>query len=301
MSYFHCFVDLDTIDELRSVYLTPDICAQQQTSARVTTSQYDEFFPEFSEEMDDESDSESDEAMSVATSIMDEELFALRPQHADIFGEEIAVGEEAFIDDVVPRRKKLSRELKKQVNVVSATLTDLSVVVSSLNHVSQGAGYIAKLVLNDSEFYSLDALACSCDFTKITKEDNLRIAVEQHLNRVLADLYDEINNEESHSCTGNTAVDSDKATVKFQFYSVPDDRPPSLKIQIENFRVALDDIILRHLSAFVHDNEKTSVRLNLKIKLVDTQIIAIDPKSKSIRIKLNDCVIEHLKENNVMI
>lgn len=43
----------DTIDELHSAYLTPDIYAQQQTSAGVTTFRYEEFFPEFPEEMDE--------------------------------------------------------------------------------------------------------------------------------------------------------------------------------------------------------------------------------------------------------
>lgn len=59
---------------------------------------------------------------------------------------------------------------------------------------------------------------------------NFRIAVHQHFNRILGDLYAEISSEESHNYTGNTLVDSDKTTVKFQFYSLPDNQRPSLKV-----------------------------------------------------------------------
>lgn len=43
-------------------------------------------------------------------------------------------------------------------------------------------------------------------------------------------------------------------------------------MQIEGFRATFDDIVLMHLSAFIYDDQKTSVPLNLKINLVDTQI-----------------------------
>lgn len=44
------------------------------------------------------------------------------------------------------------------------------------------------------------------------------------------------------------------------------------QMQIEGFRATLDDIVLMHLSAFVYDNQKTTVPLNLEINLADTQI-----------------------------
>lgn len=45
------------------------------------------------------------------------------------------------------------------------------------------------------------------------------------------------------------------------------------QVQIEGLRAAFDDIILMHLSAFTYDDQKTGLPLNMKISLLDTQII----------------------------
>ncbi|KAK6110177.1 hypothetical protein QQG55_38835 [Brugia pahangi] len=230
-----------------------------------------EGFSEFSQQIDNELVDTEDEIMSVATNISEEQQLMLFDVEDDIFTEEVVIGEEAFADEVISKPKKLPKELKQQVNVVSAIMNDLNVVVSSLNNASQGAGYIRKIM------------------------------VQQFLNRELGDIYTAINNQE---CDLNRNIEmnngNDKTTVNFQFSS-SDRQPLSIKMQIEGFRATLDDIILVHLSAFICDNQKTSVPLNLKINLMDTQITIGDPRAKPLRIKLNDCVIEQTEEDDTIL
>uniref|UniRef100_A0AAF5PGM0 Uncharacterized protein n=2 Tax=Wuchereria bancrofti TaxID=6293 RepID=A0AAF5PGM0_WUCBA len=231
-----------------------------------------EGFSEFSQQIDNELVDAEDEIMSVATNISEEQQLMLFDVEDDIFAEEVVIGEEAFADEVISKPKKMCKELKQQVNVVSAIMNDLNVVISSLSNASQGAGYIRK------------------------------ITVQQSFNRKLGDIYTAINSQGSCDFTRNNEMNSgnDKTTVNFQFSS-SDGQPLSIKVQIEGFRASLDDIILMHLSAFICDDQKTSVPLNLKINLMDTQITVRDPKAKPLRIKLNDCVIEQTEEDDTTI
>ncbi|EFO26856.1 hypothetical protein LOAG_01626 [Loa loa] len=246
---------------------TPEQEVSSVGAATAFRNENQEGFPEFSQQIDSELVSAEDETISVATNISEEQQLMLFNVDDDIFTEEIVIAEEVFADEIMLKPKKTCKELKQQVNVVSATLNDLIVVVSSLNNASQGAGYITK------------------------------IAVQQSFKRELDDIYAAINSQESHDFIGNAVVNNGKTTVNFQFYSLPDGQPPSIKVQIEGFRATLDDTILMHLSAFIYDDQKTSVPSNLKINLVDTQITVRDPKTKSFRIKLNDCVIEQTEDD----
>uniref|UniRef100_A0A0R3RQW1 GOLD domain-containing protein n=1 Tax=Elaeophora elaphi TaxID=1147741 RepID=A0A0R3RQW1_9BILA len=264
-----------TVEELRAASLTPASDIRQHISTTATPTNlredFDDIFSDFAMQMDNT----SEEAMSVTTNISEEEqqLMMLGDDAGDddIFVEEIAVGEEAFADEVNPKRKKMCKDSNKQVNVVSTILSDLNVVVSSLNNASQGAGYITK------------------------------IAVQQYINKELGDIYVAINSEKSCDFVGSIPASNDKTIVKFQFHSLPYGQSLSLKMQIEGFRATLDDIILSHLSAFIYDNEKTDVPLNLKINVADTQITVRNPKAKSFRIKLNDCIIEQAEEDDATI
>ncbi|CAG9533485.1 unnamed protein product [Cercopithifilaria johnstoni] len=268
-----CSKKAGTIEELHAACLTPISYSRQQTNANTATTFQDnneDVFPEFPQQMDGELQSASDETMSVTTNISEEEqqLMVLDTGEDDIFIDEIVVGEEVLADEAIPKRNKICKEFKKQVNVVSAILNDMSVVVSSLNNASQGAGYITK------------------------------IAVKQYLNVELDEIYASINSQESCYPSGSISTNTDKTTVKFQFHSLPNGQAPLIKMQIEGFRATLDDIVLMHLSAFIYDNQKASVPLNLEINLMDTQITVRDPKAKSVRIKLSGCVIEQTEEDD---
>ncbi|VDO32428.1 unnamed protein product [Onchocerca flexuosa] len=100
----------------------------------------------------------------------------------------------------------------------------------------------------------------------------IRIAVQQSFNKELGDIYAAINNHENNYSSEKIPANNGKTTANFQFYSFSNGQPSSVKVQIEGFRATLDDIILMHLSAFIYDDQKTNVPVNLKINLIDTQI-----------------------------
>ncbi|OZC09211.1 hypothetical protein X798_03755 [Onchocerca flexuosa] len=259
-------------------------------------------FPEFPQQIDSELTSVTDDTMSVATNILEEEQQLLNlVSHFFILvlrrskwrmKDDIAVAEEAFADELISKPNRVRKNFKKQVNVVCALLSDLNVVMSSLNNASKGAGYITK------------------------------IAVQQSFNKELGDIYAAINNHENNYSSEKIPANNGKTTANFQFYSFSNGQPSSVKVQIEGFRATLDDIILMHLSAFIYDDQKTNVPVNLKINLIDTQITVriFEPLSSNkkafltimtdnvlkeedtttnpFRIKLNDCVIEQTVEED---
>ncbi|KAM3726542.1 Enoyl-[acyl-carrier-protein] reductase [Dirofilaria immitis] len=275
-TYLITVIITDTNEELYPAYLTPaNYDREQKIVGHRTTTAFqrddDEVFPAFPQQIDSELTNATDETMSVATNVSEEEqqLLVFDTAEDDIFSDDIAVAEEAFADEVMSKTNNDHKDFKKkQVNVISALLSDLNLVVSSLNNSSSGAGYITK------------------------------IAVQQSFNRELGDIYAAINNQENCYSSGKIPTSNDdKTTANFQFYSFSDGQAPSIKVQIEGFRATLDDIILMHLSAFTYDGQKTNVPLNLKINLIDTQITVRDPKTKPFQIKLNDCVIEQTVED----
>ncbi|VDK61162.1 unnamed protein product [Onchocerca ochengi] len=333
----------DINEELHPAYLTlADYDREQKMTSPSTaiTFQKDnqEVFPEFPQQIDSELTSVTDDAMSVATNISEEEqqLLVFDTVEDDIFNDEIAVAEEAFADEVMSKPNKVRKNLKKQVNVVSALLSDLNVVISSLNNASKGAGYITKHCLGFKDLLDTDwrrpLNRVSISMSKLTEDDPTRIVVQQSFDKELGDIYAAINNQENNYSSERIPANNGKTTVNFQFYSFSNGQPSSVKVQIEGFRATLDDIILMHLSAFIYDDQKTNVPLNLKINLIDTQIIVRifeplssikkafltiitdnvvkeevinckhykekDTTTNPFRIKLNDCVIEQTVEED---
>uniref|UniRef100_A0A8R1XWL9 Uncharacterized protein n=1 Tax=Onchocerca volvulus TaxID=6282 RepID=A0A8R1XWL9_ONCVO len=287
----------DINEELHPAYLTlADYDREQKMTSPSTaiTFQKDnqEVFPEFPQQIDSELTSVTDDAMSVATNISEEEqqLLVFDTVEDDIFNDEIAVAEEAFADEVMSKPNKVRKNLKKQVNVVSALLSDLNVVISSLNNASKGAGYITKHCLGFKDL--LDT-----DWRRPLNRVSISMS-KQSFDKELGDIYAAINNQENNYSSERIPANNGKTTVNFQFYSFSNGQPSSVKVQIEGFRATLDDIILMHLSAFIYDDQKTNVPLNLIINLIDTQIIVRDTTTNPFRIKLNDCVIEQTVEED---
>uniref|UniRef100_A0A915PR92 Uncharacterized protein n=1 Tax=Setaria digitata TaxID=48799 RepID=A0A915PR92_9BILA len=276
----------DTHEALCPPCLTPASCIRERklTNANTITAfqkANQEVFPEFPQQIDiSDLASSTDETMSVTTNISEEEqqLLVFDAGEDDIFNEDInpflfqdiAVAEEAFADEVALKSNKLPKDLKKQVNIMSVILSDMNVVASSLDNASRGAGYITK------------------------------IEVQQSFNRGLNDIYAAMNSRESRSFVGNISPNNGKTTANFQFWSLSDGQPLSIKAQIEGFRATLDDIVLMHLSPFIYDDQKNDIPLNLKINLVDAEIIIKDSKTKPFQIKLNDCVIEQVVEDDAV-
>ncbi|VBB26643.1 unnamed protein product [Acanthocheilonema viteae] len=263
---------LGTVEELPIRCLTAASCAQHRAiiNAAVAALRDDngedednendedehedeDIFSEFPQQTDDEL--QSDETLSITTDISeeDQQVMMLDTSGDDIFVEEVVIGEEAFADELMPERKKICKEFKKVINIVSAVLSNIGMVVSSLNKASHGAGYIKK------------------------------IDVQQYLNKDSDFIYNAMRSEEGDEFAGDIWAISSETAVKFQFHSLSNGQPPSIEMQVDGFRATFDDAVLKHLSAFMYDDQRTSVPLNFKINVINTQIIVkIRPKGKTI-------------------
>ncbi|VDN04556.1 unnamed protein product [Thelazia callipaeda] len=269
--YFIFVVDTD--EALHSTCLAPAAFMQEQKVSDISDGKAflkdnSEVFVEFSQQTDSERGSSVDETMSLATNISEEEqLMMFDAVEDDIFGDEIAMAEEAIPDNIAVKSSLVSKYLKKKVNIVCVVLKDLNVVASALNSSVQGVGYVTE------------------------------IAVQQFLNKKLTDVYASMSNQKAHTFSGKTCLNDGKAIANFHFWSSSNKQPLSVDIQVEGFRASLDNIIVMHLPAFISDDvKKNDIPLNLKINLINTEIVVKDPETRPVRIKLNDCVIEQVVE-----
>uniref|UniRef100_A0AC34GNR6 Uncharacterized protein n=1 Tax=Panagrolaimus sp. ES5 TaxID=591445 RepID=A0AC34GNR6_9BILA len=231
----------------------------------------------------DDLTSNFDESMSMISDD-DSALFdAAAAQIDDIFPE---VAEEATEIDEVQITKRQQKLLEKNVNALSATLSNFNVIVSTNNGKSNITGY------------------------------SLGINVAEELNVPLKNIFDKhrapstlMADKVATVTTSSTLLQNDprdrgykEAQLQFKVSAegVGEDKYAHVIAKIRELNLSLDEQVVSYLGPFVRDDNQEEDPLFLELNIEDSKIQIVNPKRKNpLRIHLGDIKIEDGEERKL--
>ncbi|CAJ0955230.1 unnamed protein product, partial [Mesorhabditis belari] len=202
-----------------------------------------------------------DETMSIKTDLSDDDQSFVAvdlPPEEELFPSADEAIEACGVDDKIANDREYKSLMAKQVNVLTATLSDVHVLVNIFDQNMKILGKAEKFDLQQE----LGILRGNVYASKATRSNEPPIFAESP--HAVFDL---------------------SAPSECQ-YSI-------LKLNVNGIDLMLDDEIVAHLSAFIVDDQPTPNKVRLQVEVKDSRIEIRDPKKKKpLRLKIRECLIE---------